>query len=97
MCTLALSSKSCKGAERRILGTTEKCTRKSWIKISTKITYGLFNFVSKIYEFIWHTWVNTGVAEDHERHGTRTRGLGQFVAASEAICIVKQANITTTI
>jgi hypothetical protein len=57
----------------------------------------LLIFVSKIYEFIWHTWVNTGVAEDHERHGTRTTGLGQFVAANEAICIVKHANITTSI
>jgi hypothetical protein len=37
-------------------------------------------------DFIWHTWVKTGVADDHDRHGTRTMGLGQFVAVSEAIC-----------
>jgi hypothetical protein len=30
--------------------------------------------------------VKTGVADDHDRHGTRTMGLGQFVAANEAIC-----------
>jgi hypothetical protein len=30
--------------------------------------------------------VKTGVAVDHDRQGTRTRGLGQFVAANEAIC-----------
>ena len=30
-------------------------------------------------------FVNTFDAVDQERHGTRTKGLGQFVAANEAI------------
>ena len=30
--------------------------------------------------------VNTTEAVDQDRHGTRTRGLGQLVAAKDAIC-----------
>lgn len=30
--------------------------------------------------------VKTGEAVDHERHGTRAMGFGQFVAANDAIC-----------
>lgn len=42
--------------------------------------------IMKTFEYFVHTLVNTADAVDQDKQGTKTIGLGQFVAAKEAIC-----------